>query len=91
MSALAEGGFEPRPASGDPPTDYPKDDRTIFRPLRPIMEYDARSDRTDFGSGLSYEAEPEPSIIDGEPSPVLGVSAIVLLASASRAHRPSSK
>ena len=95
MSALAEGGFgTPTRVLETPTTDYPKDDRTIFRPLRPIMEYDARSDpKTDFGSGLSYEAEPEP--VDNRRenlSPVLGVSAIVLLASGIYVlTKPSSK
>ena len=95
MAALAEGGFgTPTRVLETPTTDYPKDDRTIFRPLRPIMEYDARSDpKTDFGSGLSYEAEPEP--VDNRRenlSPVLGVSAIVLLASGIYVlTKPSSK
>jgi hypothetical protein len=79
MAALTEGGFGTGPRPGP---DYADTDRTIFRPLRPIVEYDARSDPADdFGSGLAYQAEePEP-----EPQrnlgPVVGVSAIVLIAS----------
>jgi hypothetical protein len=58
------------------------------------MEYDARSDpSSNFGSGLAYEAEPEP--VDNRRenlSPVLGVSAIVLLASGIYVlTKPSSK
>jgi len=78
MAALSEGGFgKPAPA----PSNWGGDDRTVFRPLRPIIEYDASTDPADdFTSGLAYQAEEEP-----EPQrnlgPVLGASAIVLIAS----------
>ena len=80
MTALTEGGFgtSTRPPLDDP---YSSDDRTIFRPLRPIVEYDARSNPDDFGSGLAYQAE-EPELPKTRNiGPVVGVSAIVLIAS----------
>lgn len=80
MSALAEGGF----GNPTPPANPITTDETIFRPLRPIMEYDARSDpKHDLGSGIAYEApEPEPdNTRDQRLTPVLGISAIVLIAS----------
>lgn len=93
MSALTEGGFgtPARVLSNDKDTE-----ETIFRPLRPLMEYDARSDpKNDFGSGLAYEAEPEQDpqqSRDGRLTPVLGISAIVLIASGLYVvTKPSSK
>lgn len=92
MSALTEGGFG-TPARAPPSNDT---EETIFRPLRPLMEYDARSDpRNDFGSGLAYEAEPEQDSQqsrEGRLTPVLGISAIVLIASGLYVvTKPSSK
>jgi len=89
MAALSEGGF----GATTPAPDWDTDDRTVFRPLRPIIEYDARSDPADdFGSGLAYldaESEPEPQRNLG---PVLGASAIVLIASGIYVlTKPSSK
>ena len=93
MSALTEGGFgtPARVLSNDKDTE-----ETIFRPLRPLMEYDARSDpKNDFGSGLAYEAEPDQDpqqSRDGRLTPVLGISAIVLIASGLYVvTKPSSK
>ena len=80
MSALAEGGF----GNPTPPPKPITTDETIFRPLRPIMEYDARTDpKHDLGSGIAYHApEPEPdNTRDQRLTPVLGISAIVLIAS----------
>lgn len=80
MSALAEGGF----GNPTPPPKPITTDETIFRPLRPIMEYDARTDpKHDLGSGIAYHApDPEPeNPRDQRLTPVLGISAIVLIAS----------
>ena len=90
MSALSESGFgnPSRPSESK----Y-EDDRTIFRPLRPIMEYDPNSDpKNDFGSGIAYEAPVEEEPQHRNLSPALGVSAIVLLASGIYVlTKPSSK
>jgi len=79
MAALTEGGFGTGTRA---PEDSFSDDRTVFRPLRPIVEYDARSDPVhDRGSGLAYgvEEEPEPET-QRNLGPVVGASAIVLIA-----------
>jgi len=56
-------------------------DDEVFRPLRPIIEYDPLSDPTaDNGSGLSYAEEVDDGRKD-KLGPVLGISAIVLIAS----------
>jgi len=55
-------------------------DDEVFRPLRPIIEYDPLSDPiADNGSGLSYAEESDAR--KDKLGPVLGISAIVLIAS----------
>jgi len=76
VSSLDESFGAPAPATDG----VGSFDDEVFRPLRPIIEYDPLSDPSiDNGSGLAYAEETDTR--KDKLGPVLGISAIVLIAS----------